>query len=500
MDQATIVATLTAEVSADALAALPPEVGCLEVRADLMGDPDPEWLRQHFGGKLLYSLRSVQEGGTSTLANGVRRERLLRAAAQYDFVELATYDLAPRTLAGIPPEQRVVTWHGRTSTFDELAARFAQLSSVKAARYGIVPRATHSGDELAPLTLLRRLNRDDVFAYAEGRIATWTHIAALHLGAPWVFGSIENEIQPNGALPIARLIRDYGLPHVDRAIELFGIAGNPVERSLSPRLHNTAFRALRRKALYVAFHVEKFNEFWENLVASDALDALGLPLRAVCVVSPYKAIAVGAANARTPIVQQARSTNFLLREGDCWTADTTDPEGVLVTLRERGVDPARQKVAVIGCGGSGRSIAAALQQAGAEVTLVNRGFDRGTLAIQLLHLPFLPLAGFASDRYSIVVNATPVGGDGEGLPFVVDGARKDAVIVDLVYGARPTPLVASARMAGQVAIDGMDVLLMQAQTQFRLMTGEEMPNGLAQRTLGLESRESSGSRTAVIDH
>lgn len=497
MNHATIVATLTDEVSAEALAALPADVGCLEVRADLVGDLDVAWLRQHFRGKLLYALRSVQEGGTCTLTNGARRERLLRAATQYDYIELATYDLAPRTLAGIPAEQRVVTWHGRTSSVEELEARFAQLSSVEAAWYGLVPRATHSGEELAPLMLLRRLRRRDVFAYAEGRIAMWTRIAALHLGAPLVFGGLETDITPNGTPPVARLISDYGLPRVNPAVELFGIAGNPVYRSLSPRLHNAAFRALGRKALYLPFHVEKFNEFWENLVSSDALDALGLPLRAVCVVSPYKAIAVGAANARTPIVQQARSTNFLLREGNCWTADTTDPEGVLVTLRERGVDPARQKVAVVGCGGSGRAIAAALRQAGADVTLVNRGFDRGTFAIQLLHLPFLPLGGFSSDRFSIVVNATPVGGDGEEFPFLVDAARKDTVVVDLVYGQRPTPLVASARMAGQVTIDGKDVLLMQAQTQFRLMTGEEMPGDIAQRMLGIESREPSGTHVAV---
>lgn len=497
MDQATIAVSLSEPLSAGTLAALPRETGLLEIRADLLGDPDVAWLRHHFAGKLLYSLRSTHEGGTSDLTNGSRRERLLRAAAEYDYVELSTYDLAPRTLAGIPPERRIITWHGRTSTLEELEARFAQLASVDAAYYGLVSRATHSGDELAPLQLLRKLGRPDVFAYAEGKIGMWTRIAALHLGAPFVFGVPGSEVTDSGAPPAARLITDYGLPYVDRATELFGIAGNPIYRSLSPRLHNAAFRALGRKALYVPFHVEKFNEFWENLVTGDALDALGLPLRAVCVVSPYKAIAVGAANARTPIVQQAHSTNFLLREGNCWTADTTDPEGVLVTLRERGVDPARQKVAVVGCGGSGRAIAAALRQAGADVTLVNRGFDRGTFAIQLLHLPFLPLGGFSSDRFGIVVNATPVGGDGEALPFVIDAARKDAVVIDLVYGTRPTPLVASARMAGQVAIDGKDVLLMQAQAQFRLMTGEEMPSGVAQRLLGIESPRSSGTHAAV---
>jgi 3-dehydroquinate dehydratase / shikimate dehydrogenase len=486
MKPATVVATIDRLISAAALAALPPEVDWLEVRADLCGDLDAQWLRQHFGGGLLYALHCADS----------REERILNAAREYDFVELAEGDLSGAVLDAIPPSRRVIAWHGPASTPGELAATLARLTSFEARFYRIVTRAEAAGEELAPLQLLNAAGRSDLVAYAEGAVGMWTRIASLQLGSPLVFGSVVDDVEHNAVPSVEQLITDYGLPVVREAKELFAIAGSPVYRSLSPRLHNAAFRALDRPALYVAFHVPHFDPFWQSIVASEALDALGLPLRAICVVSPHKEIGLAAAKSQTYFVQQAGSTNFIVRDGgDAWTADTTDPEGVMLTLRERGVEPANKRVAVVGCGGSGRAIASALSQSGADVTLVNRGADRGKLAVRLLHLPFVPLSQFSADDFSIVINATPLGRDGETLPFVVDPSRKDAVVVDLVYGSTPTPLVASARMAGQVTIDGVDVLLAQVRSQFRLMTGEEMPDGIANQLAGAPSRRATAAQS-----
>ena len=88
--------------------------------------------------------------------------------------------------------------------------------------------------------------------------------------------------------------------------------------------------------------------------------------------------------------------------------------------------------------------------------------------------------------FSIVVNATPVGRDGATTPFAVNELRDDAVVVDLVYGREPTPLVASRRAAGLLAIDGTEVLMTQARAQFQKMTGAEMPEALARQVLGFE--------------
>ena len=87
---------------------------------------------------------------------------------------------------------------------------------------------------------------------------------------------------------------------------------------------------------------------------------------------------------------------------------------------------------MVGCGGSGRAVAASLQLAGADVTLVNRGIERGRRAVQLLGMRFVPLVDFSVDGYSLIVNATPVGTAPGEMPFAVDRLDEQATVVDHV--------------------------------------------------------------------
>ena len=86
MTKASLIASLMAPPSPTGaeLTALPDSVEWLEVRADLVGDINPEWLRSHFKGSLLYSLRSQDEGGQCVDLLPERRLRLAAAARVYD--------------------------------------------------------------------------------------------------------------------------------------------------------------------------------------------------------------------------------------------------------------------------------------------------------------------------------------------------------------------------------------------------------------------------------
>ncbi len=448
----------------------------VELRADAAGDVDAAHLRALTPGTLLYTLRGVMDG---------RRERLLRAAATFDLIDLELADLDDALLLQrIHPERRVITWRGRVRTMEDIDAALHAIRRVPARLYRIEVETSRSSETLLPMTLLKREQRGDLTAYALGAIGLWTRLLAPRLGAPIVFGGACGHEPLDGMLSIEQCIDDYGFPYLEPIDEIFGIVGDPILRSLSPRLHNAGFRALGRRALYLPFHAPDFADFWSALIEERGLELLGASVGALCVVSPHKEIAVNAVPVRTPMVARTRSTNFFVNEGGVWTADTTDPEGVLLTLRERGVEPRDRRVAVVGCGGSGRVIAAAMQQAGADVTLVNRGFDRASLAIRLLQLPFVPLASFSPRGYGIVVNATPVGYRAGDVPFDPDDLGEDAVVIDLVYGDEPTSLVAATRARGHVTIDGRDVLRTQAMSQFHLMTGEPMPAEVPARILG----------------
>jgi 3-dehydroquinate dehydratase/shikimate dehydrogenase len=471
MSTTSLMAALSRACLMEELSALPPETGLLEVPEGV----DPELVRTVFTGPLVFS----------TDARGAaRRELLLDAADKFDLVLLEPEDVTGTVARAIAAERRIVTWRG-PATLDGLREQLRQITSLPARWYRLEVEVSRSGEELVPLQLMRECGRNDVVAYATGTVGFWTRILSAYLGAPFICASVTKSAEPGVPL-LAQLIADYGLPRLREVREIFGIVGSPVLQSLSPRLHNTAFEAIDRPSLYLPFHVDRFDHFWQDIVERHSIEALGFSAGAFCIVSPHKEVALDATKLRTHIVERAWSTNFFVKEGNDWTADTTDPEGVLVTLRERGIDPRLQRIAVIGCGGSGRAVAAALQQAGADVTLVNRGLDRASFARRLLQLPFCPLDTFSARGFSVVINATPVGRDGTATPFNHDSLNSNAVVIDFAYGENATPLVASMRKRGQTTIDGRDVLMTQAMTQFRLMTGQEMPAHLARRILGRE--------------
>src|SRR5947207_1356328 len=98
MIKATLIATLMMPPTSGGqeLSALPDAVDGLEVRADLVGDLDADWLRDRCKGRLLYSLRSSVEGGKFEGSRGQRHARLSRAARAYDLIELeGERDLSP---------------------------------------------------------------------------------------------------------------------------------------------------------------------------------------------------------------------------------------------------------------------------------------------------------------------------------------------------------------------------------------------------------------------
>jgi len=455
---------------------LPRDVTWLQVRADLTGDISATWLHRYFPGKLLYTLRSRHRGVN---VRGTDRERLCRMAAaaqEYDLVELdADSDLSPEMLAVIPVDRRLISWRGAACSAFHLHATFTRLAAVPAYSYCLVTTALRASDGLQPLLLLKALGRKDVTAFCEGTAGFWSRLLAPCFGSPFVFGHLGIQVDQSAGPPIQQLREDYGFPALRPIQELYGIVGNSISKSLSPRLHNAGYRALNYPALFVPFQVESFEDFWREMVEAPTLKSIGLPIKGLTIVSPHKEAALSVAGRSSPMVRRAGATNIFVRRGGVWEAHTTDPESVAGLGRIGGTQPGRLKAAVVGCGGAGRAVAAALQQAGVEVTLVNRGKERGDRAVKLLGLPFVLLSDFRLSGFTLLVNATPVGRENDRLPFAIDSLSSGTMVIDLAYGRHPTPLVSEVLARGGTVIDGHDVLVTQVRKQFRMMVGREMP-------------------------
>ena len=443
--RASLIATLSTASATDGkeLLALPEAVDFLEIPSPLVDALDPDWLRRNFRGDVLYELDLERD-----------RDR----------------DLLHQS----PEAQRIVSWRGEAADLAALQRKLEEISAVPARFYKLVNKAKTISDEFLPLSLLRSMERTDVIAYADGLLGFWSRLVALQLGAPAVCGRVSPG--PPAEPTIAKLIDDYGLPEVRPVQEIFAIIGNPIFHSLSPRLHNASYRAMNYPALFVPLLVDSFAEFWREFVQAKQLDAFGFPINGMTVASPHKEEAFLTARNVSSMVQQTQAANILIRNNGWWNADTTDPDVVYVASEGKNVRVREKRAAVIGCGGAGRAIAAALAESGAGVTLINRGAERGERAASLLGLPYIPLPEFDAKGYDIVVNATPVGRDTDEVPFKLERLNDDAVVIDLVYGSRPTPLVNNTLARHQIAIDGRDVLITQVRNQFRLMTGKEMPS------------------------
>jgi 3-dehydroquinate dehydratase/shikimate dehydrogenase len=441
-DVCSVVACLTG--SPDDLRSLPDAVTGIQVRADLVGDLDPTVLKGRTSAELCYSLRSAAAGGAYTGDTAQRHRRLLRAAREYDLVELeADRDLTPWLLNAIPPLRRQILWRGESGR-EGIGARLHVVETEDATR------------------LRGEFGRDDVTAYATGAAGTWSRLVAPRLGAPIAFCRL-GDAGPDGMPSLSQLLDDYLFPQLRPIETLFGIVGTDVSRSLSPRLHNAAYRELGLPAFFVPVTAQRFEPFFTSMM--DVLAGL-------TVVSPHKAAALRMADSVSADATRADGANLLVRGPRGWRAYCTDPVGVLQPLRRRGISLAGRRAAVVGCGGAGRGAAVGLLRAGLTPTMVNRGLRRGAGAAGRLGLDFVPLKRFDAKEYDLVVHATPLR---EEPPFAVAAMRPGAVVVDLAYGRQETALAAACRRRGLTVVDGWDVLVVEVARQFRLMTGRRMP-------------------------
>jgi shikimate dehydrogenase len=258
---------------------------------------------------------------------------------------------------------------------------------------------------------------------------------------------------------------------ISGATRVAGVIGHPVAHSLSPAMHNAAFREAGLDWAYVAFPVLPGG-------AASAVDAMRtMGIEGLSVTMPHKEAVAGAADSASPDVLVLRAANTLARHGEVIRAHMTDGDGCVDALRAAGCGVAGMRCAVIGAGGAGRAVVLALARAGAaEVVVVNRDPERaGRAAACGLGLARVGLIDDVAG-VDLVVNATPVGmGDDARSPVPASVLRSGQWVNDLVYHPRRTPLLAAADAAGARAVDGLGMLLHQAARQFRLWTGHDAP-------------------------
>ena len=220
-------------------------------------------------------------------------------------------------------------------------------------------------------------------------------------------------------------------------------------------------------------------------VAPEDFDGLvrslpGQGFAGVNVTVPHKVAALALADEASAAAREIGAANTLAFANGRIQAENTDATAIAEALPR---PPQGMKALVLGAGGSARAAIWALREAGANVHVWNRTYQRAQALAEELRI------GLDTSGAQILVNATTVGlaeaneiqplperGEPDLKPFPVltDGLSAE-VVIDLVYGSRETDLIAAARAAGAATVDGLEILARQGAASLRIWTGVEPP-------------------------
>ncbi|MBP1041738.1 shikimate dehydrogenase [Vagococcus sp. BWB3-3] len=269
--------------------------------------------------------------------------------------------------------------------------------------------------------------------------------------------------------------------------KLAAVLATPIKHSISPLIHNTAFKALGIDAVYLAFEVGT-EELAASLETIKTFNLMGVNLS-----MPNKQLGYQLVDEASEVAHLVQSINTVVHQNGKLIGYNTDGYGFMESLRDENIDIIDQKFVFLGGGGAAISIIAQAAVDGAkEIVVFNRSGnsyqqveERLTLIakqtsciIKLFPLERQELLKSEIATANVLVNATSVGmsPDVDGC-LIPDGRwlRPDLAVTDIVYEPRETKLLTMAKKQGCRTVNGLGMLLHQGAQAFQLWTGQPMP-------------------------
>lgn len=263
------------------------------------------------------------------------------------------------------------------------------------------------------------------------------------------------------------------------------VLGSPIEHSLSPVLHEAAYRSLGLDGWsFDRWQVGGANDpsladALMRALSDEAREAV--PWRGFACTMPLKESALAAADVVSELAAELGAANTLVRLERGWAADNTDVIGLVNALREAGVSQVHRAM-LLGAGATARAALVALRLLGArDITFAVRGEVRPTttelasrygMTVRSVRLADGQDVAAAMAEVPVTVATLPTG-TALDLPAEGTNTLNGSVLVDVVYGHWPTDLATWAQARGARVQSGLPMLLHQAVEQVRLMTGRD---------------------------
>ena len=268
-----------------------------------------------------------------------------------------------------------------------------------------------------------------------------------------------------------------------------GIIGDPVEHTMSPVMHNTAFKELGIDYRYVSFRVRQ-EEVGKAIEGMRSLDIRGLN-----VTIPHKVAVIPFLDKLDPLAETIGAVNTIVNDDGVLTGYNTDATGFLQALRGKGVEPAGKKIVILGAGGASRAISFSLAERDTYLVILNRQLELAwaeNLARRISQLFEKEVKAMVLNDKNlevvlewadILVNATSVGmsPDVDGTPLPARLLKPGQAVFDIVYNPIKTRLLREAEVAGAQTIGGLDMLVWQGALSFEKWTGQQAPFDLMKK-------------------
>lgn len=255
---------------------------------------------------------------------------------------------------------------------------------------------------------------------------------------------------------------------IDGRTKVFGILGRPVEHSLSPAMHNAAFRALGINAVYVAFPVVDLKQAVAGL--------RGLQIGGVSVTIPFKEEIIPLLDELDPQAASMGAVNTVVHRKGRLTGYNTDWLGAMAALQEKAAIFGKHFL-ILGAGGAARAIAFGIKAEGGRVSLTDIDEGRAAALAGEFAVEGLPLDALSQCPATILINATPVGMAPQEADIPIDPKllSRFELVMDIVYRPLETRLLREAQAQGCLTIDGLQMLIHQGAAQFELWTAKKAP-------------------------
>jgi 3-dehydroquinate dehydratase/shikimate dehydrogenase len=436
--------------------------------------------RKEFGGKLAGTLNSELEILLKAAEAGCQIVDLeVESAEQASKSQLVKFRAALRAAGAA----LLISSHDftRTKGLEKAAERIEAFDPdfVK-----VVSTARSLADNLAVLRLIENQSLlAQVVGIAMGEEGLVSRVLGPRAGAAFTFAaSGEGEETAPGQATVRALVDLYRVEQLDQATRIFGVAGNPIGHSLSPLMHNTAFRRESVNAVMLPLKVKDLDDLL-TLIRD-------LPLAGVSVTMPLKQQVLPHLANMDPLTARIGACNTLRTGADGKLYGfNTDVAGVVRPLEKR-MKIKGARILVLGAGGAARAAVFGLVEQGAEVFIANRTHEKAVSLARKAKAKALKLDLLAKNKFDAIVNTTPCGmvGVKQALPLK-ENELNAALVFDMVYNPLETPLLALARSRGLAVISGLEMFAHQGARQFEIWTGKPAPEAEMQRAVELALRK-----------